>query len=490
MTSEASAREKLDRRLAFYGFGRNDFDQFPAIRKLIGRHAPAALDRFYDRVSATPEASRHFPSRSAMQQASTKQADHWDGLFSGPPSVRSYEGAERIGTIHSSIGLEPSLYIGGYALMLEQLIAAAAGSGVAGPLGQKAVARRIAALVKTALLDLDIALTAYFEAQRAEREHVMQQMAGALRKMANGDLSVRLHDVPAGYAQVAADFNAMAEQMCGVLGSVANSAEGVHSGSAEICDASEDLARRTEQQASALEQTAAAMDQVTSSVKEIAQSTVEAGTAVTETEREATLGGEIVQEAIGAMDGIEKSSAEIANIVSVIDGIAFQTNLLALNAGVEAARAGDAGKGFAVVANEVRALAQRSADAARDIKGLIASSSGQVENGVRLVGRTGEMLDHIVVKIGEVRSLVSEISATTESQATNLQQVNKSVREMDKNTQQNAAMVQQSTAAARSLASEAEHLAQIVNGFQIGGGAMPDVRMPGRTATTRMRRAG
>lgn len=487
MTSDNSSRNKLDRRLSFYGFSRNDYDQFPAIRKLLGRHVAAALARLYDRISGTPEIAGQFANQSAIQQARSEQAEHWERLFSGPPAASYYAAAEKIGP---RIGMEPSWYIGGYALVLEQLIAATAGSGIAGPLGQKTVAKRIAALVKTALLDLDIALSGYFEAETANREMVVERLGNALQKMAEGDLSVRLNGLPEAYARVAADFNAMAEQMCGVLGSVANSAESVHNGSAEISDATEDLSRRTEQQAAALEQTAGTMDQVTSSVREIAQSTVEAGAAVADTEREATQGGDVVKQAITAMDGIEKSSAQIANIVTVIDGIAFQTNLLALNAGVEAARAGDAGKGFAVVANEVRALAQRSADAARDIKQLITASSGQVENGVRLVGRTGEMLDHIVVRIGEVRSLVSEISATTESQAANLQQVNKSVREMDKSTQQNAAMVEQSTAAARSLTSEADQLARLVNGFNIAGGALPQVRQPGRPAASRLRRAG
>ena len=490
MTSDNSSRNKLDRRLSFYGFGRTDYEQFPAIRKSLGRHVAGALARLYDRISMTPETAAHFPTQSAIQQASVSQADHWDTLFSGPPAAPYYDAAEKIGLVHARSGLDPSWHIGGYAILLEQLIATTAGSGIAGPLGQKAVAKRIAALVKTALLDLDIALSAYFEAETANREMVVDRLGTALKKMAEGDLSVRLDGLPEAYARVAADFNAMAEQMCGVLGSVANSAESVHNGSAEISDATGDLSRRTEHQAAALEQTAAAMDQVTSSVREIAQSTVEAGAAVSDTEKEATQGGEVVKQAITAMDGIEKSSAQIANIVTVIDGIAFQTNLLALNAGVEAARAGDAGKGFAVVANEVRALAQRSADAARDIKQLIVTSSGQVENGVRLVGRTGEMLDHIVVRIGEVRSLVSEISATTESQAANLQQVNKSVREMDKSTQQNAAMVEQSTAAARNLTSEADQLARLVNGFNIAGGALPKMRMPGRPAATRLRRAG
>jgi methyl-accepting chemotaxis protein len=169
------------------------------------------------------------------------------------------------------------------------------------------------------------------------------------------------------------------------------------------------------------------------------------------------------------MGAIEKSAQEITQIINVIDGIAFQTNLLALNAGVEAARAGDAGKGFAVVANEVRALAQRSAEAAKDIKELITTSAQQVGSGVSLVGETGTLLEKIVARVGDISGLVTTIAQSAEVQATNLQQVNGSVGDMDKMTQQNAAMVEQSTAAARSLAGEAEELTKLVSRFRTGG---------------------
>src|SRR3546814_202796 len=287
-----------------------------------------------------------------------------------------------------------------------------------------------------------------------------------MSRMAAGDFSVSMDDLPEGYSKLSDDFNAMAAQMRSILGAVANSAESTHTGSSEISSAADDLARRTEQQAAALQQTSAAMNDVTASVRDTAQSAAQVSHTVAEAEKEAIRGGEVVKQAIGAMDGIEKSSAEIANIVTVIDGIAFQTNLLALNAGVEAARAGDAGKGFAVVANEVRALAQRSADAARDIKQLITTSSEQVESGVHLVGQTGQMLDRIVAKVDEVRGLITEISASTEAQASNLQQVNGAIGDMDSRTQQNAAMVEQSTAAARSLASEASQLLKLVSRFK------------------------
>jgi methyl-accepting chemotaxis protein len=210
------------------------------------------------------------------------------------------------------------------------------------------------------------------------------------------------------------------------------------------------------------------MNQVTTIVRDTATGAGKVQAAIAEAHREATEGGETVRRAIGAMTEIEQGAREITQIINVIDGIAFQTNLLALNAGVEAARAGDAGKGFAVVANEVRALAQRSADAARDIKALITGSTEQVEGGVRLVNETGELLGKIVGSIGEINASVTAIAQATEAQSVNLQQVNAAIGEMDRMTQQNAAMVEQSTAAARSLAEEAQDLAKQVGQFRTG----------------------
>ncbi|MFN7129432.1 MAG: methyl-accepting chemotaxis protein, partial [Brevundimonas sp.] len=201
--------------------------------------------------------------------------------------------------------------------------------------------------------------------------------------------------------------------------------------------------------------------------------------------------GDEMQDAVAAMGEIEQSSRQITNIIGVIDEIAFQTNLLALNAGVEAARAGDAGRGFAVVAQEVRALAQRSAEAAREIKTLIASSTSQVERGVKLVGDTGKALSGIVTKIADIDSLVSEIAQSSQEQATGLNQVNTAVNQMDQVTQQNAAMVEQATAAASNLKSEAGELERLVSRFQTGEPARATARpaptpssrpLPGRSA--------
>jgi methyl-accepting chemotaxis protein len=305
-------------------------------------------------------------------------------------------------------------------------------------------------------------------AAEERQAHVVREVARGLEALAGGDMTYTITEpFSSEYERLRTSFNQTVWGLEQSLSYVAGSAQSVHTGSTEIRAASEDLARRTEQQAASLEETTAAMGQVTSMVGETARSAVEVRGAVSAAHKDASEGGEVVRQAVNAMDAIEKSSQEISQIINVIDGISFQTNLLALNAGVEAARAGDAGKGFAVVANEVRALAQRSADAAKDIKNLITTSTGQVSHGVALVGETGKMLERIATKINEINALINEIATGTETQAANLQQVNGAVTDMDKMTQQNAAMVEESTAAARSLAAEADELAALVSRFRL-----------------------
>jgi methyl-accepting chemotaxis protein len=301
----------------------------------------------------------------------------------------------------------------------------------------------------------------------AAQQIVVTELGTGLKAIAEGNLTHRITVTFAEkYDALRVDFNDALEELNGVVSRVANTATSVNTGSTEISTAAEDLARRTEQQAASLEETAAAMNEVTHSVRSASESARTANQAVGQAMDEATNGGKVVGEAVTAMGDIEKSAQEISQIINVIDGIAFQTNLLALNAGVEAARAGDAGKGFAVVANEVRALAQRSADAAKDIKQLITQSNVQVDKGVSLVGKTGEMLGRIGEQVEQISSLVSGISAAAESQAASLQQINTAVGDMDRMTQQNAAMVEESTAASRSLASEASELAELVARFR------------------------
>jgi methyl-accepting chemotaxis protein len=320
-----------------------------------------------------------------------------------------------------------------------------------------------------AMVDLRDQLAA---AERAKGEQVtliVDSVGTALSKLAEGDLVARVDaDLDGPFGKLKTDFNAAADSLRSTLMQVSEAASGINSGASDIRQASDDLSQRTEQQAASLEQTAAAMDEITATVRTTAERAGGAHEAVRLARDEAEHSGEVVARAVDAMGGIERTSNEISEIISVIDGIAFQTNLLALNAGVEAARAGDAGKGFAVVASEVRALAQRSAEAAKDVKTRITASSVQVEAGVELVAETGKALDRIIRRIGEINGLVEEIAASAEHQATGLQQVNTAMSEMDGVTQQNAAMVEQATAAARSLATEADGMAQQIARFRVG----------------------
>ncbi|MDZ7281133.1 methyl-accepting chemotaxis protein [Sphingomonas sanguinis] len=311
-------------------------------------------------------------------------------------------------------------------------------------------------------------------AERAKQEQttlIVDSFGAALTRLAEGDLLARVDAELAGpFARIKSDFNAAVANLQATLATVKEAVSGINNGASDIRQASDDLSQRTEQQAASLEETSAAMDEVTSTVRETAAGANRANVLVSETRVEAEQSGDVVRRTVEAMSGIERASTEIGEIISVIDGIAFQTNLLALNAGVEAARAGDAGKGFAVVASEVRALAQRSADAAKDVKVKITASSEQVEAGAALVSETGKALQRIIARIGEISVLVETIAASAERQATGLQQVNTAVSEMDGVTQQNAAMVEEATAAARSLAEEADSLARQVARFTLDHG--------------------
>ena len=306
----------------------------------------------------------------------------------------------------------------------------------------------------------------------AEQSAVVDVLASNLARLAQGDLTCDIDAEFTGrYRQLREDFNLAVQKLREAMGAIIVSTNGVRSGSDEIADASDSLARRTEQQAASLEETAAALDQITATVRKTASGAKEASTVVATARTDAEKSGRIVAQAVQAMTEIETSSAQVSQIIGVIDEIAFQTNLLALNAGVEAARAGDAGRGFAVVAQEVRALAQRSAEAAKEIKTLISTSTQQVGAGVDLVGQTGDALQRIVTQVASIDELVTEIAASAVEQSTGLHEVNNAVNQMDQVVQQNAAMVEEATAASHSLKNEANQLAALVERFQVGAAA-------------------
>jgi methyl-accepting chemotaxis protein len=292
---------------------------------------------------------------------------------------------------------------------------------------------------------------------------VVSGLAAGLKRLAAGDLTARLDAAfAADYEQLRSDFNTAMDRLQQAVQAVSRNAESIRGGSREVSQAAGGLSRRTEQQAASLEEAAAALDEITAGVRRTAEGAVEAGAVVRQAADDAARSALVVEEAMAAMAGIRGAAREIGTIVGVIDEIAFQTNLLALNAGVEAARAGDAGKGFAVVASEVRALAQRSADAAREIKQLISASTAQVDGGVQLVSRTGEALGRISGQVAAINDLAAAIAASAQEQAGGLQQVNAAVTELDRATQQNAAMIEESAAAALALDQETDELATLV----------------------------
>ncbi|MGE5503692.1 MAG: nitrate- and nitrite sensing domain-containing protein [Actinomycetota bacterium] len=297
----------------------------------------------------------------------------------------------------------------------------------------------------------------------------LDDVVGVLGGMAEGDLTRRMSgNYQGAFRRLQQDSGRMADRVGQVLRDIGTTAHAVKDAAAEIAAGSADLSSRSEQQASALEETAASMEELAATVRSNSASAQQANQLAASARDTATQGGGVVGEAVDAMGRIEASSQKIGDIVGMIDEIAFQTNLLALNAAVEAARAGDAGKGFAVVAQEVRNLAQRSAQASREIKTLIHESTEEVRSGADLVKGTGESLDGIVTSVRRLADIVAEIASASGEQASGIEQVNEAVSHMDEMTQQNAAMVEESAAAAQALEQQAEHLAQLVAFFRVG----------------------
>ncbi len=330
------------------------------------------------------------------------------------------------------------------------------------------ICRNIDAL-KAKLLDGQKA-EAERQAAQEQQADVVNKLSGGLKNLSDGDLTQRINEpFTDEYEGLRSNFNNTVDKMTTIIGSVVENASRIRSGASEISQSSDDLSRRTESQAATLEETAAAMEELTVSVRSAADSARSVETIVKDAKTTAENSDTVVTDAVTAMGKIETSSSQISQIITVIDDISFQTNLLALNAGVEAARAGEAGRGFAVVASEVRALAQRSSDAAGEIKGLISESAQHVHHGVDLVGRAGGELKKITERVSEISDHISGIASGAAEQATTLAEINTGVSQLDQVTQQNAAMVEEATAASQLLNNDAVALAQHVSVFKTDG---------------------
>ena len=457
----------LHERIAFYELDRSR-SSFARLSRLVARSVDSGLVRFYDKLAATPTLGRFFASAERARHARSAQREHWTLLFERGLDQSYHDRALKIGNTHARIGLEPKWYIGGYALIMEHLIHAMLldGMGRLSP-RRRRMAADLSALVKVAMVDMDIALSTYFEmAEKTTRDIVLGKMGEVLRAMAQGDLTVRMQGLPESFLQVERDLNAALEKLGATVGLVAQSSEHIATSTDEIRAATENLAARTERQANNVQDCARAMTELTEGLSRTSQSMMQLRTTAQETETEATQGSAAVRQAISAMDDAQQSAVAVVQIAEIIDGIAFQTNLLALNAGVEAARVGEMGRGFAVVANEVRALAQRSSEAADDIKKLLSTSREQVDRGADLVKGAGGMLQAIIARVSEISSAVTEAARLTGDQAAHAERVNAAVAEIDLATQQNAAMVEQSAAATRSMSSTSGQLARAVAAFR------------------------
>ncbi|WP_137131916.1 methyl-accepting chemotaxis protein [Rhizobium sp. FY34] len=305
------------------------------------------------------------------------------------------------------------------------------------------------------------------EASAATQRRVMNKVGHALEMLAKGQLNAKLDDLGTDFEKLRLDFNVMVDSIADAINEIKTASIAVETGAGQLADQAEQLARRTEQQAAALEETAAALDEVTTTVRNSSRSAEQTGSMVSEAKTEAHLSAQVVRNAIGAMDRIQHSSSQIGQIISVIDEIAFQTNLLALNAGVEAARAGEAGKGFAVVAQEVRELAQRSANAAKEIKHLIGVSNTEVSGGVALVNQTGDALLKIEDHISRINEGIVGIVESYRQQSSGLQEINSAINSMDQTTQQNAAMVEETSAACHDLLSQSRVMQGAADRFRL-----------------------
>ncbi len=456
------------------------------------------MDQFYEHIWKFEDTKKFFRSREFANSARARQLTHWDTIVSGEFGDTYFNKVQSIGQTHARIGLEPRWYIGGYAVVLDHLVRAAVdqaqGEQKKGWFGSKKdttseskLADSLGSLCKTVLLDIELAISVYFEASeqarkeaeekqnlirdeaiRKSQQEIVEAFGEAFDRLARNDLTCRVDaEVPPIFEAMKGSLNATIERLADTIRNIKTATDTVNLTSEEILKGSSNLSSRSEAQASALEETAATTEEMAASIKASALSAKSASELASSARSGARSGGEITAKAVEAMAQIELASKKISDITVVIDDIAFQTNLLALNAAVEAARAGEAGRGFAVVASEVRKLAHRSGEAARDIADLIKSSNEEILSGVALVRRTGESLTQILSDSENVATTISSISTAIEEQARGIGEMSETVAHLDSMTQQNAELAVSTSTAANNLSHQMGQLRELMDSFTI-----------------------
>lgn len=504
MTAKGSTGRDLSERLDFVGLGKAERDALRKAKPVIAASLDGALDAFYAKATAHPVTAKFFASDAHVKSAKSRQVRHWEKIASADFDADYVDAVTSVGRIHARLGLDPRWYIGGYALIVESIVRAVVEKHLDGFLHRKKakdVSLDITAVMKAAFIDMDYGISVYLEALEEARvqseterrlhaeqqDHALAAIEASLARLAGGDLTATIDDELAPqFENLKTNFNSALATLDRALGSIVMAADETSGNAGELVTGTDNMARRTEQQAASLEETAAALEEITTISRESASRTEEARRVVGHATAEARKAGEVVGQAVSAMGAIEDSSRRITEIIGVIDEISFQTNLLALNAGVEAARAGDAGKGFAVVAQEVRALAQKSTDAAREIKSLIDKSFADVLTGVTLVNRTGEALTVIGQQVEHINGHIDAITTSAREQAIGIGEINTTVGNMDQMTQQNAAMVEQTNAATHNLMRVSTTLKDLADQFTVSNAqAFEHIARP-----PTMRRAG